>query len=90
MTLGASGITRRFGTLVALDNVSATLRKGEIHGLIGPNGSGKTTFLNILSGFYEPSAGVIAIDDRNISRATVQEPGGTRDRADIPSARPAS
>lgn len=73
MTLEASGITRRFGNLVALDNVSASLRKGEIHGLIGPNGSGKTTFLNILSGFYEPTAGVIAIDDRKISRATVQE-----------------
>jgi ABC-type branched-subunit amino acid transport system ATPase component len=73
MTLEATGITRRFGNLVALDNVSASLRKGEIHGLIGPNGSGKTTFLNILSGFYEPNAGDIAIDGRKISRATVQD-----------------
>src|SRR4051794_31678426 len=73
MTITANHITRRFGNLVALDNVSATLRKGEIHGLIGPNGSGKTTFLNILSGFYSPSAGAVTIDDQDVSRASVQQ-----------------
>jgi ABC-type branched-subunit amino acid transport system ATPase component len=67
------GITRRFASLVALDNVSASLRKGEIHGLIGPNGSGKTTFLNILSGFYEPQAGEVVVDTLNITRSSVQD-----------------
>jgi branched-chain amino acid transport system ATP-binding protein len=72
MTLEATAITRRFGSLVALDNVSTSLRKGEIHGLIGPNGSGKTTFLNILSGFFEPNGGEIVLGGRMITRATVQ------------------
>jgi branched-chain amino acid transport system ATP-binding protein len=73
LTLEATGITRRFANLVALDNVSISLRKGEIHGLIGPNGSGKTTFLNILSGFYEPTAGDVVIGKRKITQTTVQE-----------------
>ena len=76
MTITADGITRKFGNLVALDNVSASLRKGEIHGLIGPNGSGKTTFLNILSGFYAPSTGKVTIDDHDVSRASVQQRSG--------------
>jgi branched-chain amino acid transport system ATP-binding protein len=73
MTLEATGITRRFGNLVALEDVSISLRRGEIHGLIGPNGSGKTTFLNILSGFYEPNAGEVVLGAREVTRATVQE-----------------
>jgi ABC-type branched-subunit amino acid transport system ATPase component len=73
MTLAATGITRTFGKLVALNDVSVSLRKGEIHGLIGPNGSGKTTMLNILSGFYTVSAGEVLIGPRQITGTTVQE-----------------
>ncbi len=72
MTLAASDITKRFGGLTALSQVSLELKPGEVHGLIGPNGSGKTTLLNLLSGYYRPDAGKIAIDDTDISSATVQ------------------
>ncbi|HEV8263063.1 MAG TPA: ABC transporter ATP-binding protein [Burkholderiales bacterium] len=72
MTLAASDITKRFGGLTALSQVSLELKPGEVHGLIGPNGSGKTTLLNLLSGYYRPDAGKIAIDDIDISSATVQ------------------
>lgn len=70
--LNASHITMRFGGLTALDDVSLTLRPGEIHGLIGPNGSGKTTMLNLLSGYYEPSAGSISYQGEELGGATVQ------------------
>jgi ABC-type branched-subunit amino acid transport system ATPase component len=46
----ARSVSKRFGGLVALDDVSLDLRPGEVHGLIGPNGSGKTTMLNLMSG----------------------------------------
>jgi ABC-type branched-subunit amino acid transport system ATPase component len=72
MTLAARDITKRFGGLTALSQVSLELKPGEVHGLIGPNGSGKTTLLNLLSGYYRPDGGKIAIDETEISNATVQ------------------
>jgi branched-chain amino acid transport system ATP-binding protein len=53
------GLTRRFGGLVALSEVSFDIASGEILGIFGPNGSGKTTLLNIISGTFPPSAGRI-------------------------------
>jgi branched-chain amino acid transport system permease protein len=53
--------TRRFGHVVALDAVNVTVRRGEIHGLIGANGSGKTSLLNVLSGFSQLDSGRFAI-----------------------------
>jgi len=73
MTLAARDITKRFGGLTALLQVSLELKPGEVHGLIGPNGSGKTTLLNLLSGYYRPDTGTIAIDETEISTATVQQ-----------------
>ncbi len=72
MTLAACGITKKFGGLTALSEVSLELKPGEVHGLIGPNGSGKTTLLNLLSGYYQPDGGRIALDESDVSRATVQ------------------
>lgn len=59
MLLEARNITKRFGGLVALDNVSIDVERGEIKGLVGPNGSGKTTLLNVISGLYIPDEGTI-------------------------------
>ncbi len=76
MSLSARDITKRFGGLTALSQVSLELRPGEVHGLIGPNGCGKTTLLNLLSGYYRPDGGMIAIDETDISNATVQKRSG--------------
>jgi branched-chain amino acid transport system ATP-binding protein len=57
VVLEASGVTMRFGGLLAVNNVSMQVHEGEILGLIGPNGAGKTTFFNCLTGMYTPTSG---------------------------------
>jgi branched-chain amino acid transport system ATP-binding protein len=64
--LVTEGIVKRFGGLTALDDVSFEIETGELVGLIGPNGSGKTTFLNVLSGFYRPEHGHAWFQGRSI------------------------
>ena len=59
--LGVKGLAKHFGGLKAVDGVDMEVRRGEIQALIGPNGSGKTTILNMLSGLYVPTAGEIAL-----------------------------
>lgn len=61
------GLSRHFGGLVAVNNVSFTLDCGEILGVIGPNGAGKTTFINLVSGIYAPSSGRIHFKGRDIT-----------------------
>lgn len=58
--LETKDVTKRFGGLVAVNQVSITLREGEIVGLIGPNGAGKTTFLNCIAGTYRPEEGLVS------------------------------
>jgi len=60
--LEVEGLTKRFGGLTANEDVSFTLREGEIMGLIGPNGAGKTTVFNSLAGFFPPTSGTIRLD----------------------------
>ena len=55
-------ITKRFGSIVANNNVSFSVNKGEIMSLLGENGSGKTTLMNMISGIYHPDEGQIFID----------------------------
>lgn len=55
-----------FGGLTALDEVNMSVNQGEIYGLIGPNGSGKTTMINIISGFYSPTRGEVLFDGQHI------------------------
>jgi ABC-2 type transport system ATP-binding protein len=55
------GVTRRFGSKVALDRVTVQIPPGEIHALLGPNGAGKTTLLRIVSGLTEPSSGTVSL-----------------------------
>lgn len=57
--LSISGVSKYFGGLRALDNISFNLPAGEIMGLMGPNGAGKTTLVNVICGFYKPDAGKI-------------------------------
>ena len=64
--LAIDAVTRRFGGLTAIDAVSAEVQVGELVGLIGPNGVGKTTLFNLISGFTPPSAGAIAFEGRRI------------------------
>jgi branched-chain amino acid transport system permease protein len=64
--LKIDGLTRTFGGLVAVDQLNMTVHKGEILGLIGPNGSGKTTALNLMSGALRPSAGTIKLNGQSI------------------------
>jgi branched-chain amino acid transport system ATP-binding protein len=59
--LAAAGVTKRFGGLVAVDGISFTLAEKEVLGLIGPNGSGKTTMMNLISGALKPTAGDIRV-----------------------------
>lgn len=60
-------VTKKFGGLLALSQVSAAIQGGEIVGLIGPNGAGKTTLFNVISGFHKPSAGKIYFKDKDIT-----------------------
>jgi sulfate-transporting ATPase len=66
-SLSASGVTVRFGGVVALDGADLTIRPGEIVGLIGPNGAGKTTLLDVMSGFTRPDGGQVHLDGRAIT-----------------------
>lgn len=60
------GLTRRFGGLTAVDDLSFSVDAGEIRGLIGPNGAGKTTTFNVISGYYPPTSGRIRFDGEEI------------------------
>lgn len=71
--LQAERITKRFGGVTALSEVSLELLPGEVHGLIGPNGSGKTTCFNIACGFLRQKAGRVILDGTDISASSVQE-----------------
>jgi branched-chain amino acid transport system ATP-binding protein len=66
--LATVGLTRTFGGLVAVRDVSISLRQGELHAVIGPNGAGKTTLVNMLSGEIKPTAGRIELLGREVTR----------------------
>lgn len=66
--LETRGASLHFGGIAALDNVSISVRKGEIFGLVGPNGAGKSTFLNAVSGVFPLSGGSVHFEGKDISR----------------------
>jgi branched-chain amino acid transport system ATP-binding protein len=71
--LEVRNVSRRFGTLVAVDGVSIALEAGELRAVIGPNGAGKTTFFNMVSGFVPPSSGTIFFDGHDITTLSVAQ-----------------
>jgi branched-chain amino acid transport system ATP-binding protein len=66
--LSVDHLTRRFGGVVAVDNVSLAVESGQIAGLIGPNGAGKTTLFNLITRLYRPDSGEIAFDGESLLR----------------------
>jgi branched-chain amino acid transport system ATP-binding protein len=71
--LETKSLAKRFGGLVAVDDLSLTIRPGEVRGLIGPNGSGKTTTVNLLSGLYRADAGEVRLSGERIDRLRPHE-----------------
>src|SRR5215208_3458244 len=71
--LKLSNITKRFGGLLAVHDLSFTIGAGEIVSLIGPNGAGKSTLMNLITGIYAPTAGDIRLDGRSISGLSPDE-----------------
>jgi branched-chain amino acid transport system ATP-binding protein len=71
--LDINNVTKRFGNLVAVRDVSLSVAKGELCAIIGPNGAGKTTFFNLISGFFAPTSGAITFDGRDITKLSTHE-----------------
>src|SRR5256884_1505521 len=65
--LELTDLTKRFGGLVAVDNVSLNIKRGEVFALIGPNGAGKTTLFNNVTGLFQPTSGRVVFDGRDIT-----------------------
>jgi ABC-type branched-subunit amino acid transport system ATPase component len=66
-------VSRQFGGVTALDQVSILIEAGTVHAIVGPNGSGKTTLLNIISGFYAPSSGRVVLGGDDVTGASASE-----------------
>ena len=67
--LEINNVTKRFGNLVAVRDVSLSVGKGELRAIIGPNGAGKTTFFNLISGYFPPTSGTIVFDGKRHHQA---------------------
>jgi branched-chain amino acid transport system ATP-binding protein len=66
--LSVEHVSRRFGSLIAVNNVSLSVEPGELRAVIGPNGAGKTTFFNMISGFLAPTSGRILFEGEDVTR----------------------
>src|SRR5216110_1284166 len=63
-----AGVSKKFGGVTAVQDVSLEVPRGAILSIIGPNGAGKTSLLNMISGFYKPDSGRIVLENRDITR----------------------
>jgi branched-chain amino acid transport system ATP-binding protein len=66
--LSVERVSRRFGSLVAVNDVSMSVERGELRAVIGPNGAGKTTFFNMISGFLAPTSGRILFEGEDVTK----------------------
>src|SRR5437588_12353376 len=73
VVLNARGLSKRFGAVTAAHDVSAAIDKDSVVGLIGTNGAGKTTFINIVTGYLKPDRGSITYEGRDITRLPPRE-----------------
>jgi branched-chain amino acid transport system ATP-binding protein len=71
--LRARNLSRRFGNLVAVDNVSLTVEPGELRAIIGPNGAGKTTFFNMITGLLAPTTGSIVFNGEDLTHVAAEK-----------------
>jgi len=65
--------TKSFGSLVAVRDVSLTVKRGELRAIIGPNGAGKTTFFNLISGLFSPTHGTVVFEDKDVTALSAHE-----------------
>jgi len=72
LCVSARGVAKRYGPVLALDDFNLDIRRGEIVCLLGPNGSGKTTFIRLLAGFMSPSAGSVSVAGFDVQRDAMQ------------------
>jgi branched-chain amino acid transport system permease protein len=70
------GLAKHFGGLKAVDGIDMAVNRGTVHALIGPNGSGKTTSLNVVSGIYKPTAGGVVLEGEDVSQLRPHERAG--------------
>ena len=68
--LEVRNITKRFGNLVAVKDVSMSVKTGELRAIIGPNGAGKTTFFNMISGYFPPTQGSILFEGKDVTHVS--------------------
>jgi branched-chain amino acid transport system ATP-binding protein len=71
--LETRGLTKRFGGLIAVDNLSLSLPSRQLHAIIGPNGAGKTTFFNLISGLLRPNSGEVLFRGRDVTGLSAHE-----------------
>src|SRR5215470_1003829 len=76
MFIQASNLTRKFGDLTAVDHLNLEIARGEVFGLIGPDGAGKTTTLRMMCGLLDPTAGQVSVAGFNVAK----DPDAVKDR----------
>ena len=89
LAVDAVGVTKDFGSLRAVDDITVQVAAGEVYGVLGPNGAGKTTFLRMLFGLIRPDAGTIRVfgrtwAERRRRASSTAWPGSSRARSSTP------
>ena len=72
LTIEIEGITKNYGKQKALDNVSLSIKKGEVVGLLGPNGAGKSTLMKIITSFVPASSGFVRIEGKDVQENPIE------------------